>query len=118
MKTFLASAAFSLIAFPLSAEPMLSIPLPISGESNILPVEYDCGEGESLRVTYVNAGENQLAILPVDGVERVFVNVIAASGARYVAGEYEWWSKGDMASFTDLAEDGSRRECRSAGQGG
>lgn len=115
MKTFLASTAFLLIAFPLAAEPVLSIPLPLTGESSVIPVEYHCGEGDTLQVTYVNAGENQLAILPVEEESRVFVNVISASGARYVAGKYEWWSKGDTASFTDLTEDGSRRECRSAG---
>lgn len=115
MKTFLASATLSLIACPLSAEPMLSIPLPMTGESSMIPVEYSCGEGETLQVTYVNAGENRLAILPVEGASRIFVNVISASGARYVAGKYEWWSKGDTGSLTDLIEEGSRRECRSTG---
>lgn len=115
MKTFLAAATLSLIALPLSADPMLSIPLPLTGESSVIPVEYSCGEGEALQVKYVNAGENRLAILPIEGASRIFVNVISASGARYVAGKYEWWSKGDRASFTDLTEDGSRQECQSAG---
>lgn len=111
MKTYL-GLALSLAALPASGNPILSIPLPLTEESSIVPVEYSCTDGETLQVSYVNAGENRLAILPVDGVERVFVNVVSGSGARYVAGEYEWWSKGDNASLTDQLGDGDTQECK------
>lgn len=113
MVKFLAGTALSLIALPLWAEPTLSIPLPLTEEISVLPMEYTCADGEPLKVKYVNAGDNRLAILPIDGTERIFVNVISASGARYVAGEYEWWSKGDTASLTNQLEDQSAQECQS-----
>jgi membrane-bound inhibitor of C-type lysozyme len=45
-------------------------------------------------VQYLNAGENHLAVLPVNGQALIFANVISASGARYAAGRYVWWDAG------------------------
>jgi membrane-bound inhibitor of C-type lysozyme len=46
-------------------------------------------------VEYFNAGENHLAVLPMQGKSMLFANVISASGARYAAGRYIWWDAGD-----------------------
>ncbi len=55
-----------------------------------------------MTVSYVNADPNFLAVVPVDGVARVFASAISGSGSRYTAGFYEWWSKGNDATLRDL----------------
>lgn len=60
-----------------------------------------------VQVTYHNAGQNSLALVPfTDGV-RVFVNVISGSGARYVAGDLEWWEKGGEVRLSSVRAGGS-----------
>ncbi|MGE4372181.1 MAG: MliC family protein [Xanthobacter sp.] len=69
------------------------------------PVYYECDKGWPLFVTYVNAGPNALAILPVKGVGQLFVSTITASGSRYVSGPYEWTTKGDEGTLRDLTRE-------------
>lgn len=66
-------------------------------------VTYDCAAGGGLKVTYINADPNFLAIVPVKGQPQdlVFASVISGSGARYAAGKYIWWSKGNNANLFD-----------------
>lgn len=102
----IAAAGFAacMISAPAHAEqarPYITLPLEASGEASVNTVTYTCGE-ETLSVSYVNADPNFLAILPVEEKSTVFASVIAASGARYAAGQYEWWSKGDDATLRDL----------------
>ena len=111
MRASIFVALTAVAAMPVFAEPVLSIPLPLTEESNVIPAEYDCPDSGKVSVSYINAGENSLAIISADDMDRVFVNVISASGARYVSGEYEWWSKGDKATFTNLTEEDSAQEC-------
>lgn len=89
------------------------VTLPLSGDkAEITLTRYSCNKGEPFDVQYVNVGANNLAVLTLDGQETVFVNVIAASGARYVAGAMEFWTKGDTASFTDvMKDDGAAQDC-------
>jgi membrane-bound inhibitor of C-type lysozyme len=61
---------------------------------------YDCG-GRTMDVDYINVEPNFLALVPVDGKERIFVLVLSGSGARYASGPYIWWSKGNAASLYD-----------------
>lgn len=72
-------------------------------------MQYDCSAGEPFSVTYINAAPNFLALVPIaEEPERlVFAAVVAASGARYVAGQWVWWTKGAEASLYDatLGED-------------
>ena len=51
------------------------------------------------------------AILTLDGAERIFVGVTAGSGARYVSGPYEWWTKGADATLSELMTEGQPRSC-------
>lgn len=82
-----------------SAAVILSFP----GNFERSVVRYQCqGIEELLDVTYVNAAPNFLAVVPLQDHRLVFVNVLAASGAKYVAGEYEWWTKGGEATLTNL----------------
>jgi membrane-bound inhibitor of C-type lysozyme len=84
-----------------SAQVVLS--LQGSFERNI--VEYQCEGLEPFSVDFINAQPNFLAIVPIGPNKLVFVNVMAASGAKYVAGEYEFWTKGSDATLTDLMAD-------------
>ena len=103
MKRLIVSLATLLLAsFPASGAPVgLTLSLPDPGEWQ--HVSYACDQQEErLAVDFINAAPNFLALVPVDGKMLVFANVIAASGARYASGKYEWWTKGANATLTDL----------------
>lgn len=76
--------------------------LDFSGNFERNLVRYDCGDGDPLQVQYINAAPNYLAIVPVAGQNLVFVTVLSGSGARYAAGEYEWWTSGMDATLSNL----------------
>ncbi len=64
-------------------------------------VDYKCENGRKFTVQYLNKGDNSLAVVPVsDNSTLVFSNVISASGAKYAAGQYIWWTKGEEATST------------------
>ncbi len=84
-----------------SAQVVLS--LAGSFERNI--VEYQCEGLEPFKVDFINAKPNFLAIVPIGPERLVFVNVMSGSGAKYVAGQYEFWTKGSEATLTDLMAD-------------
>lgn len=65
-------------------------------------VSYQCDNGRRVAVRYLNSADNQLALMRVDDKPKVFVNVMSGSGARYVAGRYEWWTKGEDGNLRDL----------------
>ncbi|MEJ8570909.1 MliC family protein [Microbaculum marinum] len=89
----------------------LSINLPLGEDAGVVVQRYRCGDDAPFAVRYVNAEPNQIAILPVDDQPRIFVSVIAASGARYVAGPYEWWTKGQTATLRNELQEGGGAEC-------
>lgn len=95
-----------------SAEAVLSIRLGTGATSGLTSATYSCDGGEPFTVQYVNAGANALAVLPLDGEERIFVNVVSGSGARYVSGQYVWWSRGDSATLENELED-AKKTCLS-----
>jgi membrane-bound inhibitor of C-type lysozyme len=76
--------------------------LNLSGDFERKVVEYHCGEADPMTVEYINAAPNFLAILPVGGQKLVFVTVLSGSGARYAAGQFEWWTKGPEGTLSDL----------------
>jgi membrane-bound inhibitor of C-type lysozyme len=65
---------------------------------------YDCSAGEPFSVTYINAAPNFLALVPIEGEPEplVFTAVVAASGVRYAAGQWVWWTKGVDATLHDI----------------
>ncbi|MGN6551754.1 MAG: MliC family protein [Pararhizobium sp.] len=65
-------------------------------------VSYTCDDGRAFSVVYVNGSPDALALVPIDGVPRIFVNVISGSGARYASGTFIWWTKGRSASLYDV----------------
>lgn len=99
METLPLAAAAMMGGVDVSAAVILNFPG--NFERNV--VTYQCeGIEEQLAVTYVNAAPNFLAIVPIEGQNLVFVTVLSASGAKYAAGEYEWWNKGAEATLTNL----------------
>lgn len=98
-----------LLGAPAAAQPMLSLPL--ASDANLSSAVYACDDGRQVAVTYVNSGLDALAVITLEDAPQVFVNVIAASGARYVAGTHEWWSKGDQATLTDAMSDADPATC-------
>jgi membrane-bound inhibitor of C-type lysozyme len=64
--------------------------------------KYTCATGKILQVTYWNTANGQsFALVPIKGQQLLFVNTIAASGAKYQAGSYTWWTKGPRADLYD-----------------
>ncbi len=89
---------------PAAAAVDLSVAITLGGDVQIVTANYGCGSEAPLTVKYVNAAPNFFAIVPIDGEDMVFVNVISASGAKYVASHYEWWNKGADATLHDVTE--------------
>jgi membrane-bound inhibitor of C-type lysozyme len=79
----------------------VQVMIALSGDAERRIVRYECDGVQPFAVEYVNAAPNFLALVPVEGHTMVFANVAAASGARYVAGSYEWWTRGAEATFAD-----------------
>lgn len=113
-------------AAPSTAASTLRIPLTPASRVQKISTTYTCsGSAELLdklpkpvvSVTYLNAGAVSLAVLQVEGETQVFSNVISASGARYTANRFEWWSKGNTAFFSEVgAEDTHPLTCQETDQ--
>lgn len=82
----------------------LTITLESAGNIERNVVIYQCADGSALNVQYLNAAPNFLAIVPIEGVNHVFATTLSGSGARYVAGPYEWWSHQGEATLRDLTQ--------------
>lgn len=69
---------------------------------------YTCADGKTFKVTYINGTNGQsFALVPVAGRNLLFVGVIAASGVKYVADRYTWWTKGPGADLYDAMNEAS-----------
>lgn len=95
-----------------AADVTLSIPLDLGSTGSVDAQSYSCDEGKQFAVRYVNTDANTLAIVPIDGEDRIFVNVVSASGARYVSGAHVWWTKGDTATLENILEEANVKECQ------
>ncbi|SMC95660.1 MliC family protein [Primorskyibacter flagellatus] len=112
MRNIASTFAVLLMAGTASADVTVSIPLELGGTDSVTAQNYTCGDDQSFAVQYVNAGANALAILPVDGEQRIFVNVVSGSGARYASGAHVWWTKGDTATLQNEMSEGGDLECQ------
>ncbi|SDH92356.1 MliC family protein [Pseudomonas panipatensis] len=82
------------------APPVDALVLPGDAKLDSRSVDYKCEDGRKFSVQYLNKGDNHLAVVPVsDSASLVFANVISASGAKYAAGQYIWWTKADQATL-------------------
>ena len=101
----IALAPLLLAATPALAAVDLNVGINLSGDVQIVTAVYGCGEGtEPLTVKYINAEHNFFSIVPIEGEDVVLVNVVSASGAKYVSGVWEWWNKGSDASLHNVTE--------------
>ncbi|WP_332712839.1 MliC family protein [Pelagibacterium mangrovi] len=112
MKPLLLAAALSLAALPAGAvETSMQLVLELEGNAQRDVMTYQCeGIENPMVVEYINAHPIFLAIVPIEGENLIFVNVVSASGARYVSGQYEWWSRGNEAFFTDAMDVGEEED--------
>jgi membrane-bound inhibitor of C-type lysozyme len=102
-----------------ATNPVFAMPLTVPqlqvATTNV--IRYVCRGGKALNVEYMNTKNKQsFALLTVDGRKMLFVNVLAGSGAKYVADHYTWWTKGPEGSLTDDIADADAppmlAECR------
>lgn len=85
----------------------MQVMIEAGGNAEIKTVTYACDGVEPFAVEYLNSANNFLAVLPVAGARVIFVNVVSGDGARYVAGPYEWFTKGSDATFSDVQQPDS-----------
>ena len=108
MKQIPLAALAALLASPALADASIITGLAVDGDAEVKAVKYDCEHHDPIVVQYLNAAPNFLAIVPIEQESAsnrlVFVNVLSGSGAKYVAGKYEWWTKGNDATLHDVTE--------------
>jgi membrane-bound inhibitor of C-type lysozyme len=90
-----------------SAQVMLNL----AGDFQKTTHQYQCEGLEPFTVEFINAEPNFLAIVPVGPRKMIFVNVISADGAKYVAGQFEFWTRGSEATLTDVQATPQSVEC-------
>lgn len=94
------SASIVSAAGAASASPSLQLPgVKVLSQRRVI---YRCADDVRVAVRYLNTDAGAFAYLPAAGVKLLFVNVEAGSGAKYVAGRYVWWSKGQQAFLQDV----------------
>lgn len=105
MKLILAAgAALALGIAPALADASISLNLGLTGNTEIKNVQYTCDHHDPVTMQYINAAPNYLAVLPLDGQTLVFASALAASGTKYVSGQYELFSKGPQITLQDTTE--------------
>jgi membrane-bound inhibitor of C-type lysozyme len=79
-------------------------------------VIYRCAGDVRVPVRYLNTDAGSFAYLPIGGKKLLFVSVQVASGVKYVAGRYSWWTKGSEAVLDDIMQEDSGepllKDCR------
>ncbi|MBB4121059.1 MliC family protein [Martelella radicis] len=85
------------------AETALSIKVPGGPDAIDNEAVYDCGDF-TLKARYVTSGEISLARLEWPEHLTVAAQVISASGARYAAGPWVWWTKGNGATLYNVMD--------------
>ena len=80
-------------------------------------LNYQCDADQRISVEYINVGANSLAVVRIGEETVIAANVMAASGAKYAGGHFEWWTKGDEATLYDLTrgENAPGVNCRKSG---
>jgi membrane-bound inhibitor of C-type lysozyme len=107
----------SLPTIGVAADVVIRLPQASSVVRNV--VTYACEGLPQIRVEYITAGSNALAVVPVSGEALVFAGVLSGSGARYAAGPYIWWTKGPSADLYDQRQGDSAKPigCQEVGRG-
>ena len=112
----LAACALALAVFGAGVAASLTAPAAQAASLNVREIQtqprhtfsYTCADGKTFKVTYINGTNGQsFALVPVEGRNLLFVGVIAASGVKYVADRYTWWTKGPGADLYDAMDENS-----------
>ena len=116
-KGCLAGLLCSLPTISIAADIVIHLPQAPSVVRNI--ITYACEGLPPIRVEYITAGSNALAVVPVSGEALVFAGVLSGSGARYAAGPYIWWTKGTSADLYDQRHGNGAKPigCQEIGRG-
>ncbi|AXK66156.1 MliC family protein [Burkholderia anthina] len=78
----------------------------IDADSRQIAVYQCANQKQPVRVSYWHAGNAQsFALVPVNGQQLLFVDTVSASGVRYQAGRYTWWTKGKEGTLRDEIAD-------------
>ena len=104
MKLIWATLPLIALASPALADAGLTLALPLGADAEIKTVQYTCQNHDPVTMQYINAAPNYLAILPLDGQQLVFASALAASGTKYVSGQYELFNKGPDITLQDVTE--------------
>ncbi|WP_144751755.1 MULTISPECIES: MliC family protein [Bartonella] len=104
------SAVLSLLFFSsinaLAGSLVIEVPDDPAPTTEIVSYKCDMGKDkESVEAIYYTAGNIALVDFKWKGKRIVGSNVIAASGAKYVSGQYVWWTAKNEALFYDLIND-------------
>ena len=86
-----------------SALLLIILPLPAQAELQMITARYLCERSVEVPVTYVNADDQSVVTLTVEGRQISLYQEEAASGARYGwpsdGSNYVWWTKGREATL-------------------
>jgi membrane-bound inhibitor of C-type lysozyme len=77
----------------------LTVPFPDGVSISQQAVRYQCDSNPAsvglpntpFTVTYLDAGDNHLAVIDIHGARVVFVRAGMGTSAHYVSGSYTWW---------------------------
>jgi len=103
-RAFHAASLLVLACGPAAVAPAHAAPLEVQAIQTQTrhTFSYTCGNGKTFKVTYLNAKNGQsFAVVPVQGRSLLFVSTIAASGVKYQADRFTWWTKGPHADLYD-----------------
>ncbi|NDV87302.1 lysozyme inhibitor [Aurantimonas aggregata] len=109
------AAALALVAPATNAQTLTPLTLELPGTAERTTVAYACkagadAEATPLSVEYINLPGNNFALLPIDGEPTLFVGVLAGSGAKYVAKDMVWWTKGPRGDlYSERTPDAADR---------
>lgn len=112
MRILLPALSMLLVAPVAQADVSVTIALQMGAGDSMMTQTYSCTDDATVSVQYINSGANALAVLQHEGEERIFVNVVSGSGARYASGADVWWTKGDTATLENTLADGGMLECQ------
>ncbi|EJF79204.1 Membrane-bound lysozyme inhibitor of C-type lysozyme precursor [Candidatus Bartonella washoeensis] len=107
IRFFIALSVFLFGSINASANSLV-IEVPDDPEPTTETISYQCDMGKSkvhVEATYHNAGNIALVDFKWNGKRIIGSNVISASGAKYVSGQYIWWTTKNEVIFYDLIND-------------
>jgi len=106
MKAIVKIAVISTVALGLSLTAYSEQKSPLSEYEVTNTAQFKCAQ-DTITVDFINKKQNNAALVTMEGdvVPNLLVNVIAASGEKYVGGIYELWIQGDNAMLTNLMND-------------